>query len=199
MIRPVTVHDARDIAQVVLGDNPRRWRHTIGVARRAEQLAVLAGPGDRDILLAAAWLHDIGHAEELVDTGFPPVDGARFLDRHRWPARISALVAHHSGASFIATARGLADALAPYPAEMTVVSDLLAYSDQTVGPDGQPMSVDDRLADMLHRHGPDSPNARAHRLRAPYLRAVAERVARMPRQDHPRGPEAATGRAALPV
>ena len=107
VIRPVTVHDARDIAQVVLGGNPRRWQHTIGVARRAEQLAVLVEPADRDILLAAAWLHDIGHAEELIDTGFAPVDGARFLDRHVWPRRISALVANHSGASFIAAARGL--------------------------------------------------------------------------------------------
>ena len=29
--------------------------------------------------MAAAWLHDIGYAEELLDTGFHPLDGARFL------------------------------------------------------------------------------------------------------------------------
>ncbi|WP_306750850.1 hypothetical protein [Saccharothrix yanglingensis] len=38
------------------------------------------------------------------------------------------------------------------------------------------MSVQDRFADVLDRHGPDSPNARAHHLRGPYLLAVAERA-----------------------
>jgi hypothetical protein len=31
---------------------------------------------------------------------------------------------------------------------------------------------------MLDRHGPDSPNARAHHLRGPYLLAAAARVRR---------------------
>jgi hypothetical protein len=39
------------------------------------------------------------------------------------------------------------------------------------------MTVDERIADMLARHGPDSPNARAHRHRGPYLRTTARRVA----------------------
>ncbi len=38
------------------------------------------------------------------------------------------------------------------------------------------MAVEDRLADMLRRHGPDSPNARAHDQRAPVIRAAVERT-----------------------
>ena len=175
-MRPVRVHDARDIARVVLADLPDRWRHTVGVARRAEELAATVPDEDREDLVAAAWLHDIGYAEELIDTGFHPLDGARFLDRHLWPVRVSGLVARHSGAAFVAEARGLGDALAVYPNEESPVSDALTYADQTVGPDGCRVAVDRRMADMLRRHGPDSPNASVHHVRAPYLRAVADRV-----------------------
>jgi HD domain len=178
VLRPVQVHDARDIAQVVLRDLPLRWRHTIGVARRAEELCVLLDADDRAHLLAAAWLHDIGYADEVVDTGFHPLDAARFLDRHRWPRRLSALVAHHSGAMYVAAARGLAEPLAVYPREESPVSDALTYADQTTAPNGDRTTVDERIADMLHRHGSDSPNFRAHQVRGPYLLAAAERVER---------------------
>lgn len=42
---------------------------------------------DRDLLVAAAWLHDIGYAPELRDTGFHPLDGARHLEALGAPAR----------------------------------------------------------------------------------------------------------------
>jgi hypothetical protein len=38
------------------------------------------------------------------------------------------------------------------------------------------MTIDDRMRDMLARHGPGSSNAQAHRAREPYLRAAADRV-----------------------
>ena len=57
-----------------------------------------------------------------------------------------------------------------------MVADALTYADQTVGPRGTRLDIHSRLADMLDRHGPDSPNARVHHRRGPYLLAVAERV-----------------------
>jgi putative nucleotidyltransferase with HDIG domain len=174
--RPVVVHDARDMAQILLGALPERWRHTIAVARRAEEAAHTVEPDDAEILVAAAWLHDVGYADELVDTGFHPVDAARFLDRHRWPSRLNALVAHHSGAHFVAEARGLADALSPYPRDESAVSDALCYADQTTGPRGERLAVSQRLAESLRRHGVDSPQARVHHVRGPYLLAAADRV-----------------------
>jgi cob(I)alamin adenosyltransferase len=50
----------------------------------------------------------------------------------------------------------------------------LIYADQTVGPGGRLMTVEQRLSDMLDRHGPGSPNA----VRAPLLRAAVRRVER---------------------
>jgi hypothetical protein len=38
------------------------------------------------------------------------------------------------------------------------------------------MTLQERVTNMLERHGPDSPNAQAHDLRWPYLLEVAERV-----------------------
>lgn len=171
---PLRVDTARDLADELLAGLPRRWRHTAGVARRAEEVAPTIGDDDPALLVAAAWLHDIGYAEPLRDTGFHPLDGARYLRRHGWPDRLAALVAHHSGARFVAEVRGLS--LAGYPREESPLADALTYADQTVGPDGRTMSVPDRIADMLSRHGPDSFNAAADPRRAPYLLAVADRV-----------------------
>jgi hypothetical protein len=54
----------------------------------------------------------------------------------------------------------------------------LTVADQTTGMHGEAMTTEDRMHDMLERHGPDSANARAHPRREPYLRAAAGRVAK---------------------
>ena len=51
---------------------PDRWRHTLAVADRAEEMADAVEPGDREILRAAARLHDVGYAAHTVDTRVPP-------------------------------------------------------------------------------------------------------------------------------
>ena len=64
------VHRARDLAQRLLADLPQRWQHTIGVARRAETALVTVGSaGEGEVLLAAAWLHDIGYAAGFTRRG----------------------------------------------------------------------------------------------------------------------------------
>jgi HD superfamily phosphodiesterase len=171
------VHRARDLAQVILAGLPERWRHTIGVARRAEEVApILEFRADREILIAAAWLHDIGYAEELRDSGFPPLDGARYLQRNGWQTRLAGLVAHHSEASSVARVSGLIDAVDAFPQERSLASDALAYADQTVGPNGRSMTFEQRQNDMLDRHPQDSPPVIAHRQREALLQAAINRV-----------------------
>jgi len=70
-------------------------------------------------------------------------------------------VAHHSGARFVADVRGLSDELRRYRFQEDGVSDALAYADQTIGPDGIQVSLPQRIAEVLDRHGPYSPNVRA--------------------------------------
>ena len=86
------------------------------------------------------------------------------------------MVAHHSGARFVAAYRGLGRELAAFDFEENPLTDALTAADQTIGPNGRPMNVEDRMADMQARHGPESPNARADSERAPYLWAAVHRT-----------------------
>ncbi len=172
-------HDARDTAKRLLRkQRPERWLHTQGVGGRAAELAGTVRKPDRAVLIAAAWLHDIGYSPDIRDTGFHPLDGALYLRDQKWDERIAALVAHHSGARFVPAGRGFGPLMAEFEFEDNEVSDALTYADQTVGPHGKRMTVHKRIAEAISRHGPDSPNAQARIDREPYLLAVADRVER---------------------
>ncbi len=159
------VDDAASCAAGLLGRGSERWRHCRGVAERAGGLAVAVPPQDRELLVAAAWVHDIGYADE--DTGFHPIDGARYLQANGWDRRLAALVAHHSGARFVAHVRGLDTQTRVFEFEQSPIADALTYADQTVGPGGASMDLDERTADVLQRHGPDSPTPARTRNAAP--------------------------------
>lgn len=110
---------------------------------------------ESDVLVAAAWLHDVGYSAAIVETGFHPLDGARYLRSLGWPHRVCCLVANHTNARIEADARGLAAALAAeFPAERTPVADALTYVDLTTSPDGEPVTVHERLTEILERYGP---------------------------------------------
>lgn len=173
-----SVQHAEDLARTLLSPAEERWRHSAGVAAQARFLAQTVAPADRELLVAAAWLHDIGYAPALYETGFHPLDGARYLDRLGWPKRLTSLVAHHSGSRFVAEVRGFSPVLATFHREISPVSDALTYADQTVGPFGRLYTVEQRMAEQLSRHGPDSPQVKAQQGRGPYLLAVADRMRR---------------------
>ncbi|MFU8873017.1 HD domain-containing protein [Micromonospora sp. SL4-19] len=135
---------------------PRRWSHVQAVAAKARRIAAAVCEEDRDILVAAAWLHDVGYNPELVDTGFHSLDGGRWLRREHFDERIAALVAHHSCAWLEAEERGLDAALSDeFSREESAVADALCFSDMTTGPDGQDFEVLERLAEIQSRYGPD--------------------------------------------
>ena len=175
---PQPVVAAADLTHHILNAEPDRLAHSRGVARRAQFLTLTVEPHHAWLLVAAAWLHDIGYAAGLRETGFHPLDGARHLRAIRWPPAICNLVAHHSGARFVARVLELDRELNVYPFSEDPVSDALTVADQTTGMHGEAMNTEDRMSDMLERHGPDSANARAHSQREPYLRAAADRVAK---------------------
>ena len=120
---------------------------------------------------------DIGYGFRLRDSGFHPRDGAVYLRREGWPAPVCDLVAHHSGSRFVARIRGLEDRLSEFNFVEDALSDALTVPDNTAGPNGTMMTLDERLRDKLKRHGPDSPNAATGSERDDYIRAAARRVA----------------------
>lgn len=167
---------AQELSRRLLAKYPERMRHSAAVAARAVSLAEAVDDGDVNLLVAAAWVHDIGYSQTLRDTGFHPLDGARFLESRGWNPRLCALVAHHSGSRFVATAKGLDSALSRFVHVQDAVSDALTVADQTIGPDGRRLTLDERMRDMLERHGPQSPHGQAHPQREAYLRAALQRV-----------------------
>lgn len=117
----------RELAEVL----PRRWRHVQAVAAQAERVSWLPEVSG-EVLVAAAWLHDIGYAPRLVATGFHPLDGARFLRDEGADSRLVSLVAHHSCAVHEARVRGLdAVLLAEFEREDSPTYDALVFCDQT--------------------------------------------------------------------
>jgi hypothetical protein len=146
---------ARDLAEQLLSEPlPRRWAHSQGVGRRGEALADILGD-DAEILAAAAWLHDIGYAPDLVKTGMHQLDGARYLrDVANADPLICSLVAHHTCACIEARNRGLhAELEAEFPAVGGLLADALTYCDMSTTPDGDLTDARDRLAEILERYG----------------------------------------------
>ena len=169
-------YTARTILETPL---PRRWAHTLGVAAQARSIAPILGR-DAGLLTAAAFLHDIGYAPDLIDTGFHPLDGARYLsDTVQASDMLCRLVAHHSCALIEAAERGLADQLSrefePAGPDLT---DALIYCDMTTGPDGQYMPVEQRLAEIRARYGPDHLVSRTIGRSEPQLTRAVTRVTR---------------------
>jgi len=170
---------AQDTARRILKTPlPRRWAHTRQVAATARTLAPVLGR-DTDLVTAAAWLHDVGYAPALAATGFHPLDGARYLRATRHDETICQLVAHHSCALIEAEERGigavLAREFAPAPDALT---DALIYCDMTTGPDGQRLPVEQRLADIRARYGPDHVVTRSISRSAPVLTGAVARLTR---------------------
>ena len=98
---------AASYAEALLAPLGDRWLHAQGVARQAQHVAPILPASEREALVAAAYLHDLGYAPTLVQTGLHPLDGARHL-RALGHERLAGLVAYHSGARAEAEFRGLA-------------------------------------------------------------------------------------------
>jgi HD superfamily phosphodiesterase len=133
---------------------------------------------ETDALIAAAYLHDVGYAPALVDTGFHPLDGARYLrDVAKADETLCRLVAHHSCAVNEALERNLHHALtAEFDEERPELVEALTYCDMTTGPDGQPLDVTERLAEIHSRYGPEHLVSRSITASTPCILAAVKSV-----------------------
>ena len=169
-----TVEHSRQLAlrePAALGD---RWAHVQAAGGHAQELHAAGLIGDE--LVCAAWLHDIGYASNIVDTGFHPLDGARYLDRVGAPASIVALVAAHTGAAHEAAERGLAQLWAALPVPDPDQLDVLTLIDLVTSPTGRPVHPADRIVEILRRYEPSHPVHRAVTRSRPELLAAADRA-----------------------
>ena len=172
---------AEDLARTLLESPlPRRWAHVQGVAARARCLAPAFG-ADTELLEAAAWLHDIGYFPEQARTGLHGLDGARYLrDVQHADPMLCRLVAHHSCVIVEAEERDLADVLrGEFEPPSQPLADALTCCDMTTSPDGEPVNVGSRLAEIRYRYGSGHVVSRSIRRATPMiLHAVGEVHAR---------------------
>jgi hypothetical protein len=171
---------ARTLLEVSL---PRRWAHVQGVAAQASALAPILGP-ETELLEAAAWLHDIGYAPMLTDTGLHGLDGARYLREAEHAGQmLCRLVAHHSCAIIEAEERGLGTVLqSEFKPPRQDLANALTFCDMTTSPDGKRVHVSRRLSEIHRRYGPDHLVSHSIRRATPMILDAVEQVrARMAR------------------
>lgn len=151
--------DARALAETMLAEHlPVHWRRVQSVAREALRISALPEV-DRDVLIQAAVLHDIGRSPVVARAGFRPLDGARFLAARGYDDRVVALVAHRSGAATEAALRGI-DGLERFPDEASPTRDALWYCDAVTGLQGLRVTPDERWAEPELRAAVDRTTAR---------------------------------------
>lgn len=143
------------LARDHLAHHEPRWSHVCGVGELAETL-LDSGLVD-EVVASAAWLHDIGYASNLVDTGLHALDGARYLAALGAPAELVALVAHHTGAGVESEVRGLAANLQAMPYPLRENLDALTLVDLAVGPHGNLVEPRVRVTEILSRYQRESP------------------------------------------
>jgi hypothetical protein len=87
------------------------------------------------------------------------------------------LVAHHSCAIVEAGERGLADVLGrEFEPAPHALSSVLTCCDMTTSPDGEPVPVDRRLAEIHHRYGPGHLVSRSIQRATPMILRAVEQV-----------------------
>jgi putative nucleotidyltransferase with HDIG domain len=172
-----SVAEAQTLARELLEPLGNRWAHVQAVAVRAEELGPAVETEDsRQLLVVAAWLHDIGYSPDLRRSGCHQIDGARYLTSHGFPARLCALVAHHSAATFEARERRLLSELNAWPREEGPVADALWMADMTTGPRGERVNYPERLSEILERYESNSIVYRAMRDAEPEIQQAISRT-----------------------
>ncbi|MEV8026827.1 HD domain-containing protein [Cellulosimicrobium funkei] len=165
---------APKVASEYLSGLGRRWGHVLGVGRLADMLG--AEGKISDDVVAAAWLHDLGYAEELSVTGFHPLDGAVFLRNEGASDDVVGLVAHHTGAAVEAEERDLERKLHDMPGADPVELDIITLLDLVTAPDGSATDPETRIDEILSRYPAANPVHRAVTRSRAELLASAERA-----------------------
>ena len=153
-----------------------RRAHLLAAGRKASEASRCVAAGLRSDLVSAVTLHDIGYGHPQI--GFHPLDGAVFLAELGFSPVVCHLVAHHSASTVEAEERGID--LAAY-ARFAVDRDDLGpahavmwWADLTTGPQGQDVTVEERLDDIADRYGPDDVVARSARRARSVLLAAGQ-------------------------
>lgn len=180
--------DAVGLLHAVLPEGSDRLAHTLAVGRKAAEVGLALGVEQVDVLVTAAYLHDVGYAEAAARAGMHQLDGALFLKDRGFDADVCRIVAHHTFARVEARNKGLdLDAEFPQPdGDLADLLDVVSFCDLTTSNTGEPVDVADRFAGIYARYVPDDVVARTMREVEPQARElVAAMEARLARTGRP--------------
>lgn len=166
--------EAAGLARSLLVSVDDRWPHTVGVVRQAERFRAKLTAEQAEMVVVAAYLHDVGYAPSLVSTGFHALDGARFVRSLGYP-HLAALVANHTGARFEAEERGLVEELEGHIEPDQVLLSALTYCDLTTSPHGEEVDAAVRIDEILSRYHAGHAVHRAVERSRPSLLAAVRR------------------------
>ncbi|MGW4245505.1 HD domain-containing protein [Nocardia sp. NPDC004722] len=157
-----------------------RRAHTIAVGRKVQRIAKSIPEHLRDETVAAAYLHDVGYGYPVL--GFHPIDGARLLTDRGYSTITCHLVAFHSASTVEAEVREIdPKPFKPYVLEavpgIDVANDFVWWADMSTCPTGDPVTIDERLADIRVRYVAGSIVRTAIDRAEPLLRAAVQRAA----------------------
>jgi len=144
------------LVKKILKFYPKRLKHTFGVREIAENLfSSIFSPDQQRKLITATLFHDIGYSEDLIITGFHPLDGAIFLAHHGFDDDILRAILNHTGAIGEANYHGIAKTVyEKLPLHKTSdIDDALTFCDLRTSPVGEPVTPDERYKEIIERYG----------------------------------------------
>jgi hypothetical protein len=167
---------AAEISAELLSPLGRRWTHVQAVASLAQEISgsLFSSADAAELFVAAAYLHDVGYAPAIANTGFHPLDGARFVRDSGWP-EAAELVAHHTGARNEALLREV-DLVDEFQFKNSLLYRALTFCDLTTGPEGAPTSVNARVEEICRRYGDGHVVSRASLMGIPEFKAIESEI-----------------------
>lgn len=150
-----------EVLATLLAKEPRRLKHSLGAERFMSVLApqISDDPETIDRLLTAALFHDVGHASRLRVTNFHPLDGAIYLSRAQANSDIVEATLFHGAAKRPAATHPRAASVYSLLAgrEPSLFCDAVDLCDLRTSPNGKPITVSERVAEVVRRYGPIHP------------------------------------------
>lgn len=155
----------------LLEQHPQRLAHSVAVQNQLLQLMEKKHKDHPAELSVAGLLHDIGHAFPTSD--IPALDGADLVRELGWE-ELAPHIAHHSTARHEAETLGrqYRESFTAYSAPDPISHSLLWVANYTTSPTGEPVSITERLHEIMQHSPEHSSIARSLRRSLPDLQCA---------------------------
>jgi HD domain len=169
-----------------LSPEENRYHHILGVVRLMKEILPKLNFNEevKKELIQAAYLHDIGYSPKLNKTNFHPFDGACFAFKAGFNKPVIAAVLFHSEA-YETVKEKRSDLLPAYSLNHDLLdeqdrlfTDLVTYCDVQTSPQGEKVSLDERVRDVVKRYGEHHPVSRMMIQCKPKYQDIINRVNR---------------------